>query len=112
MKTSFKLYSLRVEVIGKKSDMICSHNPGDFFEVHGENLVFPQTNSFSMYTLSTLLPLLPVKQRFSDPADWISTDADIACPDPNCKALFRITRTKTEEFEHGAVTKVPMPHDT
>ena len=51
-----------------------------------------------MYTLSTLLPLLPVKQRFSDPADWISTDADIACPDPNCKALFRITRTKTEEI--------------
>lgn len=112
MKTSFTLHTLRVEVIGNESDFVCSHTPGDFFEVHGENLIFPQTHKFSMYTLSSLLPLLPAKQRETDPADWMTTDTDIACPDPNCKALFRITRIGTEDFEHAAVTKVALPDKT
>lgn len=111
MKSDFTLFGLRVEVVGKKSDMVCSHEPGDYFEVHGENLVFPQTNKFSLYTLSALLPLLPVKQRPTEPADWITTDTDIACPDPNCKAIFRITRIGEETFEHADVTKVPLPSE-
>lgn len=108
MKTTFTLYILKVEVIGNASDFACSHTPGDFFEVHGENLIFPQTNTFSMYTLGALLPLLPAKQRQTEPADWMTTDSDIACPDPNCQALFRITRIGTESFEHADVTKVPL----
>lgn len=111
MKTSFTLYQLRVEVVGNKHEMVCSHNPGDFFEVKGENIIFSQTNHFSMYALSSLLPLLPVKQRQTEPADWITTDSDIACPDPNCKALFRITRTSSGTFEHTDVTVVPMPDE-
>ena len=29
-----------------------------------------------------VLPLLPAKQRPTDPNDWMTTDAEVACPDP------------------------------
>ncbi len=41
----------------------------------------------------------------------MTTDTDIACPDPHCGALFRITRTGKRVFRHGDVTVVPMPGD-
>jgi hypothetical protein len=47
----------------------------------------------------------------TDPADWMTTDTLIACPDPNCGALFRITRTGTTTFRHSDVTVVPMEED-
>ena len=48
MDDSFTLYDLKVEVIGSERPMVCSHKEGDYFLVIGENLVFPQTHSFSM----------------------------------------------------------------
>ena len=90
----FTLYDLRVEVVATDRPMVCSHRAGDYFLVEGENLIFPQTHSFSMYALSALLPLLPVKQRPLQQNDWMLSDSLIACPDPNCEARFRITRTK------------------
>lgn len=63
MDDSFELYDLKVTVVGNPTDFVCSHQLGDYFLVEGENLVFPQTHSFSMYSLSALLPLLPAKQR-------------------------------------------------
>ena len=56
MDDSFTLYDLKVEVIGSERPMVCSHKEGDYFLVIGENLVFPQTHSFSMYSLAALLP--------------------------------------------------------
>ena len=38
----------------------------------------------------------------------MTTDTDIACPDPNCGARFRITRIGTRTFRHGDVTAVPL----
>ena len=73
--------------------MVCSHRAGDSFEVQGENLRFPDGQAFSMYALAALLPLLPAKQRVTHDNDWMTTDTDIACPDPHCGARFRITRT-------------------
>ena len=29
-----------------------------------------------------LLPLLPAKQRDTHPNDWMTTDMEVACPDP------------------------------
>lgn len=107
MDDMFQLYDLRVEVIGTERPMVCSHTPGDYFEVIGENLVFPQTHSFSMYALSALLPLLPAKQRPLHQNDWMLSDCEIACPDPNCGARFRITRTRLHDFSHGDCTVVP-----
>jgi uncharacterized repeat protein (TIGR04076 family) len=106
---NFSLYDLRVEVVATEKPMVCNHEAGDYFELSGENLRFPDGQSFPLYPLAALLPILPAKQRMTDPNDWITTDTDIACPDPHCGALFRITRTGTRTFRHGDVTVVPLP---
>ena len=49
MEDSFMLYDLKVEVIGSEKPMVCSHKEGDHFLVIGENLVFPENNSFSPF---------------------------------------------------------------
>ena len=106
---SFSLYDLRIEVISTEKPMVCNHKAGDYFELSGENLRFPDGQTFPLYPLAALLPILPAKQRMTDPNDWITTDTDIACPDPHCGAIFRITRTGTRTFRHGDVTVVPLP---
>ena len=105
----FELWDLKVEVTGDPTAMVCSHTPGDSFEVKGENLVFSGTSSFSLYAMSAILPLLPAKQRMTHEPDWMTTDAEIACPDPNCAARFRITRTGKSTFRHSETTVVPLP---
>jgi uncharacterized repeat protein (TIGR04076 family) len=105
----FELYDLRVEVIATERPMVCGHRAGDWFELRGEQLSLPAGQSFSVYALAALLPILPAKQRPTHPNDWITTDTDVACPDPNCGARFRITRTGTRTFRHADVTAVPLP---
>lgn len=104
----FELWDLRVEVVGDQDAMVCSHTVGDYFEVSGENLSLPDGQSFSLYALAAILPLLPAKQRVTHPNDWMTTDADIACPDPHCGARFRITRTGKRSFSHAETTVVPL----
>ena len=105
---AFELYDLRVDVVAGDRPMVCSHRLGHAFDVRGENLIFAEPD-FSMYALAALLPLLPAKQRDTHPHDWMTTDADIACPDPNCGARFRISRTGRRSFRHQDVTVVPLP---
>jgi uncharacterized repeat protein (TIGR04076 family) len=105
----FDLFDLRVEVVATGRPMVCSHHAGDWFEVRGENLVFPPDQPFSMYALSAILPLLPAKQRDTHANDWMTTDAEVACPDPQCGARFRITRLGRRTFRHDEVTVVPLP---
>jgi uncharacterized repeat protein (TIGR04076 family) len=107
----FELWDLRVEVHGDPSAMVCSHKPGDCFEVKGENLYFSGKQSFSMYALAAILPLLPAKQRMTHENDWMTTDAEIACPDPNCAARFRIIRTGKSTFRHSETTVVPLARE-
>ncbi len=104
----FTLYDLRVEVVAGDGPMVCNHAVGDYFELSGENLSFPSGQTFPLYPLAALLPILPAKQRETDPADWMTTDMDVACPDPHCGARFRITRTGRTTFRHGDVTRVPL----
>ncbi len=107
---SFELYDLRVEVVAPAdARILCNARVGDFFEVRGEMLHFPPGQGFSMYSLAALLPLLPAKQRMTHPNDWMSTDAEVACPDPNCPTRFRITRLGRRVFRHGETTAVPLP---
>lgn len=109
MNDTFTLYDLKVEVVATDRPMVCSHRAGDYFLVQGENLIFPEgSNSFSMYALSALLPLLPAKQRELDPHDWMLSDTEIACPDPNCGAHFKITRVGKRIFSHAECTVVPL----
>ena len=104
----FELYDLRVEVVAGERQMVCNHREGDSFELRGENLSFPAGQSFPLYPLAALLPLLPAKQRRTHANDWMTSDAEVACPDPHCGARFRITRTGVSVFRHGEVTRVPL----
>lgn len=105
----FTLWDLRVEVVAGDRPMVCDHREGDFFELSGENLTLPPGQSFPIYPLAALLPLLPARQRETAPNDWMSTDAEVACPDPHCGGRFRITRTRRRTFRHSEVTVVPLP---
>jgi uncharacterized repeat protein (TIGR04076 family) len=106
---TFELYDLRVEVVAPEgARILCGAKPGDFFELRGEMLHLPPAQGFSIYSLAALLPLLPAKQRSTDPNDWMSTDAEVACPDPNCPSRFRISRIAKRVFHHADVTAVPL----
>lgn len=105
----FVLYDLKVEVVASDRPMICNHRAGDYFELKGENLSLPPGQTFAVYPLAALLPLLPAKQRVTHPNDWMTTDTDIACPDPHCGGRFRIIRTGMSTFRHSDVTVVPLP---
>ena len=105
---SFVLYDLKVEVVAGDKPMVCNHKVGDHFLLSGENLTLPPGQSFPIYPLAALLPLLPAKQRETHPNDWMTTDPEIACPDPHCGARFRITRTGTRRFRHAEVTAVKL----
>jgi uncharacterized repeat protein (TIGR04076 family) len=106
----FTLYDLRVEVVLRPGgSFVCGHQEGEAFRVQGEDLVFDTGGTFSFYALATLMPFLATKQRLTDDNDWMTTDTDVACPDPNCGAVFRITRTGRRTFSHADVTRVPLP---
>jgi uncharacterized repeat protein (TIGR04076 family) len=110
---SFELYDLRVEVVAPEGATLdCGARPGDAFELRGEMLHLPPGQGFSIYSIAALLPLLPAKQRPTHPNDWMSTDAEVACPDPNCPSRFRITRLGKRVFRHAEVTAVKLPPGT
>ena len=97
MDDTFTLYDLKVEVVAGDRPMVCSHKVGTISWYRERNLVFPKETSFSMYSLSAILPLLPAKERPLDPNDWMLSDAEIACPDPNCGRDLR-----SQESESGS----------
>jgi uncharacterized repeat protein (TIGR04076 family) len=104
----FDLYDLRVEVVAPQgARILCGAKPGDYFEIKGEMLHLPPGQGISIYSLAAVLPLLPAKQRPSEPNDWITTDAEVACPDPNCPSRLRITRLHKRRFSHSQTTLTP-----
>lgn len=109
----FTLYDLRVEVVATGRPMVCDHREGEYFLVVGEKLVFPEDGrrSFPLYPLAALLPLLPAKQRATAAADWMTTDEEVACPDPHCGARFRIHRIGERSFLHADTSAAPLPRE-
>ncbi|KAK0216994.1 hypothetical protein EDD18DRAFT_1170049 [Armillaria luteobubalina] len=109
MSDTFELYDLRVEVICPPGERIlCGAKQGDYFTLEGEMLRLPLGQGFSIYSLGVLMPLLAAKQRVTHPNDWMSTDALVACPDPNCKSQLRVVRTGVRRFRHSDTTVVPL----
>ncbi|MQT12575.1 TIGR04076 family protein [Segnochrobactrum spirostomi] len=107
---SFELYDLRVEaVVPDGAPIYCGAKPGDHFELRGEMLTLPPGQGFSIYSLAAVLPLLAAKQRPTHPNDWMTSDAEIACPDPNCGSRLRIVRLGKRRFSHAETTAVPLP---
>lgn len=106
---SFELYDLRVEVVAPEgARLYCGAKIGDYFELKGEMLHLPPGQGFSIYSLSAVLPLLAAKQRETHPHDWMTSDAEIACPDPNCPSRLRIIRCAKRQFRHSETTAVPI----
>jgi uncharacterized repeat protein (TIGR04076 family) len=109
---SFELHDLRVEVVAPEGAKIyCGAKAGDYFELRGEMLHLPPGQGFSIYSLAAVLALLPAKQRPTHHNDWMSSDAEIACPDPNCPTRLRISRLGKRRFSHGETTGVPLPKE-
>jgi uncharacterized repeat protein (TIGR04076 family) len=107
----FQLHDLKVEVFQSEDGkpMICHHKVGDYFTVTDDDRIsFPPGMTFPLYPLAAILPLLPAKQRPLHPNDWMSTDAVIACPDPNCGGRFRISRGELRTYRHSDLTAVPL----
>ena len=108
---TFELYDLRVEVVAPEGATIyCGAKPGDFFELRGEMLHLPPGQGFSIYSLAAAAAA-PAGQAACrrDPNDWMSTDAEVACPDPNCPTRFRITRMASAFSATARSTAVPAP---
>ncbi|MBE6129368.1 MAG: TIGR04076 family protein [Erysipelotrichaceae bacterium] len=97
---TFELYDLKVETVATERPFVCSHREGEYFLVEGENLVFPENRTFSMYALSALLPLLAAKQRVTDRNDWMYTDGEIACPEGEPFELERTVGSKYRNIMH------------
>ena len=107
---SFELSDLKVEVVAPPGAKLwCGARPGDHFVLQGEMLSLPPGQGFSIYSLAAVLPLLAAKQRVTDANDWMASDAEVACPDPNCPSRLRITRTGKRRFRHADTTAVPLP---
>ncbi len=105
----FELHDLRVEaVIPDGAKIYCGAKPGDHFELRGEMLHLPAGQGFSLYSLASVLPLLAAKQRPTHKNDWMTTDAEIACPDPHCGSRLRIVRLGLRRFSHAETTAVPL----
>jgi uncharacterized repeat protein (TIGR04076 family) len=109
---TFELYDLRVEVTAPEGGPIyCGAKVGDHFELRGEMLHLPPGQAFSIYSLAAVLPFLPAKQRPTHRNDWMTTDAEIACPDPNCSTRFRIRRLGLRRFSHTETTAAPLDNE-
>ena len=110
MSDIFELFDLRVEaVVPVGAKIYCGARDGDYFELKGEMLSLPPGQGFSIYSLAAVLPLLAAKQRPTHPNDWMTSDAEVACPDPNCQSRLRIRRMGLRQFRHDETTAVALP---
>ena len=110
MSDEFTLYDLKVEVVANRGRMLCREQIGDYFEVHSGTIRLPDGQGFPLYAMAAILPLLPAKQRETHPNDWMTTDSDIACPDVNCGAVFRITRAGKRTLRHADESGESLGH--
>src|SRR5258707_4744674 len=87
------LYDLRVTVERIEGRSVCGLQVGDYFELTESSRVrIPEGKHFCLYALSSVLPLLPAKQRQLAAGDWLEQDNLVACPDPDERTIMRIER--------------------
>jgi uncharacterized repeat protein (TIGR04076 family) len=81
-------------------------SPGDHFSVSGCKLTVGTLSGFCLYAIQAAMPLIPAKQRQNHPADWMESDALVACPGPACGLVMRIDRTGRTTFRHDDVSEL------
>lgn len=109
MNDEFELYDLAVVVERIDGRCTCRMRVGDRFYVHGGKVSLPDGQDFCLYALNSAIPLLPARQRANHPADWIESDARVACPDPACGLVMRLERTGRRTLRHDDVSANPLP---
>lgn len=98
-KRKFKLYDLRVTVHEIRGRSVCDLEVGDYFEVvESSKVVIPEGKHFCLYALSSVLPLLPAKQRSLDENDWLESERFVSCPDPEEQLIMKIERINEREM--------------
>lgn len=100
----FELYDLELVVEAIEGNCTCAMTVGDAVYVRGGKFSLPDGADFCLYALQAAIPLLPAKQRFLHPADWMETDTRVTCPDPACRLIMRIDRVATRTLRHDDVS--------
>lgn len=78
---------------------VCTnHAVGDCFRVDNGKLSFPGRNKHvCIYALSSLLPLIPAKQRnIVEENDWLPRTRLVQCPDPNGIVVWEIVELEEQ----------------
>jgi len=100
-----ELFDLRIIVERIEGRSVCGLKVGDYFEVtNSAEVRIPEGKHFCMYAISSVLPLLPAKQRQMSPNDWLEQDSLVACPDPDERLVMRIERTKIVRLNSADLT--------
>jgi uncharacterized repeat protein (TIGR04076 family) len=102
----FRLHDLRVVVEKIEGHCTCNMHVGDCFYLRGGKVSLPEGADFCLYALQSVIPLLPAKQRFNHPADWMETDSRAVCPDPACRLIMRIDRIGSRTLRHDDVSPI------
>ena len=100
-----RLYDLRVTVERIEGRSVCGLAVGDYFEVTESSRVrIPDGRHFCLYALSSVLPLIPAKQRRLAAGDWLEQDSLVCCPDPEERLVMRIERIGERELHTEDLT--------
>ena len=86
------MYKLRVTVEEVQGKCTAPHRPGDYFEIKNGNIHVPDGKFICLYSLQSLIPLLPANEREIAEDDWMSSEKHVICPDPKGGVLWRIDR--------------------
>lgn len=91
------MYKLRVTVEEVQGKCTAPHRPGDYFEVRNGNIFIPDGKFICLYSLQSLMALLPANERELAEDDWMYTERQVICPDPKGGVLWRIDRIEVPE---------------
>jgi len=108
----FELYDLEVVVEQINGHCTCNMVIGDSFYLKGGKISLPEKNDFCLYALQSTIPLLPIKQRQNNPADWIETDSHVTCPDPACGLIMKMKRKNPRVLNHDDVSPIQWKKDS
>jgi uncharacterized repeat protein (TIGR04076 family) len=86
------MYTLRVTVEEVQGKCTAPHRPGDYFEVRDGNIHVPDGRFLCLYSLQSLIPLLPANERELEEGDWMLGARRVQCPDPEGGVIWRIDR--------------------
>ena len=100
-----ELYDLKVTVDRIEGRSVCGMQIGDYFELkNSSELRIPEGKHFCIYAIQSILPFLPAKQRTLLEGDWLLSDSEFACPDPEDRLIMRVERTNLVTLDSTMLT--------